>query len=46
MELEPGDFACIPAGHDAWVVGQEPFVALDFSSDIKQYAQESDERRQ
>jgi len=28
--LEPGDFAEIPAGHDAWVVGDEPVVALDF----------------
>ena len=40
MELGPGDFACIPPGHDAWVVGKEPFVGIDFSPDMKQYAQE------
>jgi quercetin dioxygenase-like cupin family protein len=44
-ELKPGDFACIPAGHDAWVVGNEPFVAIDFSPDMRQYAQESDSCR-
>jgi quercetin dioxygenase-like cupin family protein len=42
MELKPGDFACIPPGHDAWVAGNEPFVAIDFSPDMKQYAQQND----
>ncbi len=42
-ELGPGDFATIPPGHDAWVVGNEPFVAIDFSPDVKQYAGESHE---
>jgi quercetin dioxygenase-like cupin family protein len=37
--LEAGDFASIPPGHDAWVEGNEPFVAVDFSPDMKQYAQ-------
>jgi quercetin dioxygenase-like cupin family protein len=41
MELEPGDFASIAPGHDAQVVGNEPFVAIDFSADVKQYAQQS-----
>jgi quercetin dioxygenase-like cupin family protein len=41
MDLGPGDFATIPTGHDAWVVGDEPFVCIDFSPDMKQYAQES-----
>jgi quercetin dioxygenase-like cupin family protein len=45
MELEPGDFAVISPGHDAWVVGDEPFVCLDFSPDMKQYACESEEGR-
>lgn len=31
-EVGPGDAAAIPPGHDAWVVGQEPCVALDFSA--------------
>jgi len=26
---EPGDLALLPPGHDAWVLGDEPFVALD-----------------
>jgi hypothetical protein len=38
MELRAGDFASIPPGHDAWVVGDEPFVALDFSPDMREYA--------
>jgi quercetin dioxygenase-like cupin family protein len=45
MDLEAGDFACIPPGHDAWVVGDEPFVCIDFSPDMKQYVQESGECR-
>lgn len=28
--LEPGDCVSIPPGHDAWVVGQEPCVMLDW----------------
>jgi quercetin dioxygenase-like cupin family protein len=40
MELVPGDFVLIPPGHDAWVVGGEPFVAVDFSGHIRDYAQE------
>jgi len=30
MDLGPGDVAIVPAGHDAWVVGDEPCVFLDF----------------
>ena len=41
MDLGPGDFASIPPGHDGWVLGDEPFVCVDFSPDMKQYAQES-----
>jgi hypothetical protein len=29
-EMGPGEVASIPPGHDAWVVGDEPCVALDF----------------
>ena len=31
-EMGPGDVAVIPSGHDAWVVGNEPCVAIDFSA--------------
>ncbi|MCZ7525588.1 MAG: cupin domain-containing protein [Acidimicrobiia bacterium] len=30
-ELRPGDAVVIPPGHDAWVVGDEPCVVLDFA---------------
>jgi hypothetical protein len=30
VELKPGDAFCVPGGHDAWVVGDEPCVSLDF----------------
>lgn len=30
-EMGPGSIANIPPGHDAWVVGDEPCVALDFA---------------
>ncbi|MFL6207349.1 MAG: cupin domain-containing protein [Pyrinomonadaceae bacterium] len=29
-QIGPGDVASIPPGHDAWIVGGEPFVGLDF----------------
>ena len=37
MEFGPGDFSVIPPGHDAWIVGNEPCVMLDFIS-AKTYA--------
>jgi quercetin dioxygenase-like cupin family protein len=30
MDVEPGDAIRIPPGHDAWVVGEEPYVGVDF----------------
>ena len=30
IEYGPGDFAVIPPGHDAWVVGNEPCVVIDW----------------
>ena|SRR5437867_2853297 len=30
-EVGPGDVAVIPPGHDAWIVGNEPCVSIDFS---------------
>ena len=32
MEMGPGDAADIPPGHDAWVIGDEPCVAIDFAA--------------
>ncbi len=36
-EVGPGDVFVVPAGHDGWVVGDEAFEALDFSSDMTTY---------
>ena len=30
MEFGPGDFAVIPPGHDAWIVGEQPCVVIDW----------------
>jgi mannose-6-phosphate isomerase-like protein (cupin superfamily) len=30
MDVRPGDAMRIPPGHDAWVVGDEPYVGVDF----------------
>jgi quercetin dioxygenase-like cupin family protein len=35
----PGDVAVIPPGHNAWVIGDEPCVMLDFTG-AKDYAKE------
>jgi hypothetical protein len=37
-DLGPGDFFVCEPGHDAWVLGEEPCVAYDFSSDVQRYA--------
>ena len=30
IEMKPGDLFYIAAGHDSWVVGDEPYVSLHF----------------
>jgi quercetin dioxygenase-like cupin family protein len=30
VEFGPGDVGVIPPGHDAWIVGDEAFVGVDF----------------
>ena len=37
MEIAAGDASHIPPGHDAWVVGDEQYVAIDFSG-AEEYA--------
>lgn len=32
LEIGPGDVFEIPPGHDAWVIGDEPWVAVDFEA--------------
>jgi quercetin dioxygenase-like cupin family protein len=38
VEVGPGDFFVCPPGHDAWTLGDEACVALDFSTGISNYA--------
>ena len=38
MEFGPGEAVIVPPGHDAWVVGNEPCVGIDFTG-AKTYAQ-------
>ena len=40
MEVGPGEAYVIRPGHDAWIVGDETFVGVDFSHDIERFAQE------
>ena len=34
MDIMPGDVAHVPAGHDAWVVGDEPSVAINVTPEM------------
>ena len=40
MDIGMGDASHIPPGHDAWVIGDEPYVAIDFSG-AEEYAKRS-----
>ena len=44
-ELGPSDLADIPAGHDAWVIGDEPAVVLDFAGNVDAVAVPAEHRR-
>jgi quercetin dioxygenase-like cupin family protein len=39
FECHAGDVCSIPAGHDAWVVGNEPVVTVDFQGMSTYYAE-------
>jgi mannose-6-phosphate isomerase-like protein (cupin superfamily) len=39
FECKPGDVTMVPPGHDAWVVGNEPVVLVDFQG-LKDYAKD------
>jgi hypothetical protein len=34
FDCKPGDVSSLPSGHDAWVVGNEPVVIVDFQGMI------------
>ncbi len=45
-ELGPGDAYVIEPGHDAWVVGNEPFLGVDVSTEtVEEFAKEEEEAR-
>lgn len=37
MDIKAGDLMLVPPGHDAWVVGNEPAVGIDFQG-MENYA--------
>ena len=40
MEFGPSDFMIAPPGHDAWIVGDEPCVVIDWQG-VADYAKRS-----
>ena len=40
LECKAGDVALVPPGHDAWVVGNEPVVIVDFQG-MPNYAKQA-----
>ncbi len=44
IECKAGDVSFLPMGHDAWVVGNEPVVVVDFQGMVD-YAKESKLKR-
>ena len=45
MEFGPGDFAIIPSGHDAWIVGDEACVVIDWQG-MADYAKRLPQKEQ
>ena len=43
IELGPGDVFEIPPGHDAWVVGDQPWVSVDFEA-MRTFGRQPDAR--
>jgi class 3 adenylate cyclase len=41
LEIGPGDVFEIPPGHDAWVVGDEPWLSIDFEA-MRTYGKQRD----
>jgi quercetin dioxygenase-like cupin family protein len=38
QEIGPGEVAHIPPGHDAWIIGDETYEAIDLCGGAKKYA--------
>lgn len=39
VDINPGDAYSVPPGHDGWVLGDEPWVGVDFSPAMANFAQ-------
>jgi ethanolamine utilization protein EutQ (cupin superfamily) len=37
-EYGPGDVMVIPPGHDGWVVGDEPYIAIEWAGRAAEFA--------
>lgn len=44
LELQAGDAAVIPPGHDSWVIGDEPCILIDFTG-LEEYTQSAQTNR-
>jgi len=45
VEYGPGDVGVVPPGHDAWVVGNEPVILIDFTG-LSHYAETAEQVHQ
>jgi ethanolamine utilization protein EutQ (cupin superfamily) len=43
VDCKAGDLSLLPSGHDAWVVGNEPVVVIDFQGMVD-YAKEGNKK--
>jgi class 3 adenylate cyclase len=43
LEVGPGDVFEVPPGHDAWVVGDEPWVSVDFEA-MREFGRTAEQR--
>jgi uncharacterized cupin superfamily protein len=43
LDIAAGDVCEIPAGHDAWVVGDESFVFLDWGGKVRELARPAEQ---
>jgi len=41
ITINPGDAYSVGPGHDGWTIGDEPFVGVDFSAAMADYAKPS-----
>jgi hypothetical protein len=41
IDINPGDAYSVAAGHDGWVVGDEPWIGVDFSPAMADFAKPS-----